>query len=110
MGLLFSQYFNRHNDEMRFGIMLRHLDQPGGGVRGYTENLLREFFAMDREHEFVLLYQNPNLVGTYGHHDNVQEIAVPVHSKFLWDQITVPRIEKKLKLEKARRTSKIALR
>jgi glycosyltransferase involved in cell wall biosynthesis len=79
---------------MKLGIMLRHLDQHGGGVRGYTEHLLREFFAIGRTHEFVLMYQNPDLLGTYGHLENVTEVAVPMRSKFLWDQVAVPRIEK----------------
>jgi glycosyltransferase involved in cell wall biosynthesis len=84
---------------MKLGIMLRHLDQHGGGVRGYTEHLLRELFAIGDKHEFVLMYQNPKLVGTYGHIENVQEVAVAARSKFLWDQIAVPRIGKEFGLD-----------
>jgi len=84
---------------MKLGIMLRHLDQHGGGVRGYTEHLLRELFAIGDKHEFVLMYQNPALVGTFSHVENVREVAVATRSKFLWDQFAVPKIGKEFELD-----------
>ena len=50
---------------MRIGVMLRHYDQHGGGVKVYTQRLLRALFDLGSDHEFVLLYRNPSLVGTY---------------------------------------------
>ncbi len=43
---------------MRIAIMLRHIDQHGGGVLVYTRNLLRELLALDTSHEFVFMYQD----------------------------------------------------
>jgi len=44
---------DRRRDEI--GIMLRHYDQHGGGVKVYTENLLRNLLPMASKHEIVLL-------------------------------------------------------
>ena len=50
---------------MRIGIMLRHYDQHGGGVRVYTQRLLSALLQLRSGHEFVFFYRNPALVGTY---------------------------------------------
>ena len=36
--------------------MLRHLGQHGGGMPGYTRNLMRELLTLDSPHEFILMY------------------------------------------------------
>jgi glycosyltransferase involved in cell wall biosynthesis len=70
--------------------MLRHYDQHGGGVKVYTQRLLRALLDLRSEHEFVLLYRNPALVGTYGSEHGVEEVALPARSVFGWDQLAVP--------------------
>ena len=84
---------------MKIGIMLRHFDQHNGGVKNYTNYLLNELFALDSSHEFVLIYRNPKHLGTYKNFKNVREIAVNIPSRLLWDQIAVPYIQKKEKLD-----------
>ena len=42
---------------MRIGIMLRHYDQHGGGVRVYTHRILRAMLDLKTAHEFVFLVQ-----------------------------------------------------
>ena len=74
---------------MKIGIMLRHYDQHGGGVKVYTENLLRNLLPMASNHEIVLLYRDPRLVGTHNGMEHVREVAVPSPSIFLWDQVAV---------------------
>jgi glycosyltransferase involved in cell wall biosynthesis len=76
---------------MRIGIMLRHYDQHGGGVRVYTHQMLRALLALNSPHEFVFLYKNPQLVGTYGNDARVTEVALPGQNIFWWDQVAVPR-------------------
>ena len=76
---------------MRIGVMLRHYDQHGGGVRVYTRELLREMLQRNSEHEFVLYYANPALLGTHGGIANVREISLPGRSVFWWDQVSLPR-------------------
>ena len=73
---------------MKIGIMLRHYNQHGGGVKVYTTGLLEELLLKDRSNEYVLLYNDANLVGTYPY-PNVKEVALSVPSKFLWDQWAV---------------------
>lgn len=84
---------------MRIGIMLRHYNQHGGGVWVYTRNLLHNMLALDTPHEFVLLYQDPRLVGTYANGNRVREIAISVPSIALWDQLAVCWAEKTEKLD-----------
>jgi O-antigen biosynthesis alpha-1,2-mannosyltransferase len=84
---------------MRIGVMLRHYDQHGGGVKVYTENLLRRLLPMAQQHEFVLLYRDPRWIGTYAGWDHVREIAIPSPSKLLWDQVAVRWAESREKLD-----------
>ncbi len=84
---------------MRIGIMLRHLGQHGGGVLVYTRNLLRELLVVDSSHEFVLLYQDRRLLGTYADGPRVREVALEVPSAFLWDQWAVRLAEQREKLD-----------
>jgi glycosyltransferase involved in cell wall biosynthesis len=70
--------------------MLRHYDQHGGGVKVYTQRLLRALLDLKSEHEFVFLYRNPALIGTYGSERAVLEVAIPARSVLTWDQIAVP--------------------
>jgi glycosyltransferase involved in cell wall biosynthesis len=70
--------------------MLRHYDQHGGGVRVYTQRLLRAMLDLRSQHEFVLLYRNPALIGTYGGEPGVTEVALPARSVLSWDQLAVP--------------------
>jgi glycosyltransferase involved in cell wall biosynthesis len=44
----------------------------------------------DRVNEYVLLYDDPERLGTYAGFPNVTEVAVRCPSKLLWDQIVVP--------------------
>src|SRR5690242_4590115 len=76
---------------MRIGIMLRHYDQHGGGVRVYTRELLKRLLAESGGHEFVLYFNNPALLGTYSGLPHVREVCVPGRSVFLWDQVNLPR-------------------
>jgi glycosyltransferase involved in cell wall biosynthesis len=79
--------------------MLRHFEQQEGGVKVYTKNVLPKLFALGGAHHFVLIYQNPKLVGTYASYPNVEEVAVQVPGTVLWDQIAVPWIVRKMRLD-----------
>lgn len=76
---------------MRIGVMLRHYDQHMGGVRVYTRRLLSGLLALRTGHEFVFLYRNPALVGTYAADPQVREFALPSRTFLGWDQIAVPK-------------------
>ena len=76
---------------MRIGIMLRHYDQHGGGVRVYTRALLQQLFAQPDGHEYVLYFNNPALLGTYAGLPHVREVSIPGKSVLWWDQVSLPR-------------------
>jgi glycosyltransferase involved in cell wall biosynthesis len=79
--------------------MLRHYDQHGGGVRVYTRALLRELIEHHPEHEYILLFNNPALTGSFGCRPNVREVVVPGKSVPLWDQVGVPRAVRRLGID-----------
>jgi glycosyltransferase involved in cell wall biosynthesis len=75
---------------MRIGVMLRHYDQHGGGVRVYTRALLDYLIRQPGGHEFVLFFRDPALLGTY-RVPHVEEVCVDGGSVLSWDQIGLPR-------------------
>jgi len=75
---------------MRIGVMLRHYEQHEGGVKHYTKMLLPLLFSLGSKHQFVLIYQNPKLRGTYARYPNVEELVAQMPGTFLWDQFAVP--------------------
>jgi glycosyltransferase involved in cell wall biosynthesis len=79
--------------------MLRHYDQHGGGVKVYTQRLLRALLDLRTEHEFVFLYRNPALIGTYGGEQAVEEVATPARSVLTWDQIAVPQAVRRRRID-----------
>jgi glycosyltransferase involved in cell wall biosynthesis len=80
---------------LRIGIMLRHLDQHNGGVVVYTNELLDAMLAAESIHEYVFLYQNPALVGTYAGNPRITEVVLASRSRLWWDQIAVPKAVRK---------------
>ncbi len=72
---------------MRIGIMLRHVDQHGGGVMVYTRNLLSKLFELAPNHEFVLLYQRRTATECFARCPNVRQCCSPIPTRLLWDQI-----------------------
>lgn len=75
---------------MRIGVMLRHYDQHGGGVRVYTRKLLQALLDLHTGHEFILFYRNPASLGIHAADPQVEEVALSAPSVLLWDQVAVP--------------------
>lgn len=84
---------------MRIGVMLRHYDQHGGGVRVYTQRLLQALLELRTGHQFVFLYRNPALIGTYASWPEVEEVALAARSVLTWDQIAVPSAARRLGID-----------
>jgi len=84
---------------MKIGIMLRHYEQHEGGVKIYTQNLIPRLLSKDTANQYLLIYKNPALVGTYAGYPNVTEIALSTPTRLLWDQVGIPRIAKTHKLD-----------
>jgi glycosyltransferase involved in cell wall biosynthesis len=84
---------------MRIGVMLRHFEQKEGGVKVYTKSVLPRLFSLGAAHQFVLIYQNPALIGTYGDFPNVEEMSLNLPGSVLWDQVGVPGAAAQRKLD-----------
>ena len=84
---------------MKIGIMLRHYEQQEGGVKVYTKKLLPLLFSLGSRHQYVLIYQNPKLVGTYAQYPNVEEVVASMPGTVPWDQIAVPWIARKKRVD-----------
>ncbi|HSH75778.1 MAG TPA: glycosyltransferase family 1 protein [Longimicrobiales bacterium] len=70
-------------------MMLRAIDEKGG-IGVYANNIVAELLAIDDRNEYVLLYRNPDNLGRFAHHPNVEELVVRAPNKALWDQLAVP--------------------
>lgn len=49
---------------MKIGVMLRHLNEKGGIVV-YTKNVLENLLEIDKENEYIFIYNSPLLVDSY---------------------------------------------
>ena len=78
--------------------MLRHINELGGIVV-YTKNLIENLLEIDKENEYVFLYNTCSLIGTYSKYKNVEEIVIDISNKLLWDQIGVPKVVKSEKID-----------
>jgi len=83
---------------MKIGIMLRHMNELGGIVV-YTKNIIDNLLEIDNKNEYVLLYNNPSLLGTYSKYKNIKEVVISFRNKLLWDQIGVPGVVKSEKID-----------
>ena len=76
---------------MRIGIMLRaHEEQGGVGV--YARNVTRHLLGLGQEHEFFLYFSNRSSLRAYREFSNAHGRFVPLRGKFLWDQVLIPRM------------------
>jgi len=84
---------------MRIGVMLRHYEQHEGGVKLYTKKILPLLFDIGSQHQYVLMYQNRKLLGTYSNYRNVEEVVSTMPGTVLWDQVAVPLLARKKRVD-----------
>jgi hypothetical protein len=77
---------------MRIGVMLRHFKQQPGGIGTYTNNLLDHLVKLDAVNQYIFIYNDENLVGSYSEYPNVEEVAIGSLTKLTWDQIAIPSV------------------
>lgn len=83
---------------MKIAIMFRAVEEiDGPGIA--SRNLIDKLIELDRENEYLILYMKPEFVGRYKQYRNVREILVNSKRKIIYDQIHVPRICKKEKVD-----------
>ena len=84
---------------MKIAIMLRHYEQQEGGVKVYTKRILPLLFTMGAQHDYLLMYQNAKLLGTYARYPNVQEVALGMPGTVPWDQLAAPWLARRHKVD-----------
>ena len=92
---------------MRIGITLQSLNLRWGGIRVYSDEVVRHLLQIDRANEYFLLYpafgSAPQYFGQYrDKYPNVTEVDTgygKMRSGLFWDHVVVPRVAKRLKLD-----------
>lgn len=84
---------------MRIGLMLRHQGRQPGGTGTYTNMMVRHMLALDGRNDYVLLYDDASQLASYPRNANVRELVIPSHSRLVWDQIIVPWIARRERLD-----------
>jgi glycosyltransferase involved in cell wall biosynthesis len=76
---------------MRIGIMLRAYEEKGG-IGVYARHVTRHLLEQGKQHEFFLYFSNPGSLGAYEGFPNAHPRLVPPRNKFVWDQVLMPRM------------------
>ena len=74
---------------MRIGVMLRALVERGG-IRLYTMNILKNLLKIDKNNQYILFYQGKKRKTSFSGYPNVEEQWINVPYKILWDQVFIP--------------------
>ena len=83
---------------MKIGIMARTIDEKQG-TGMYALNLLDNLLRIDQKNEYVLFFRNSNYLNRYDEYSNVKTELVKITHKLLWDQIAIPMMIKKHRLD-----------
>jgi glycosyltransferase involved in cell wall biosynthesis len=78
--------------------MLRNLTERGGIVV-YAKNVLRSILEIDSSNEYVFMYRHNQNMGEFADFCNVTERVIHAPNKLLWDQVAVPRLAKRERLD-----------
>jgi glycosyltransferase involved in cell wall biosynthesis len=79
---------------MKIGIMLRSLNDVGGPGE-YTRSVLGALLRLDRINEYYLFLPDAALAGRYREFPNAHPVVLSTRSKFLFDQVSIPRAVRK---------------
>jgi len=74
---------------MRIGVMLRALVEKGG-ISVYTMNILKSLLRIDKNNQYILFYQGKKRKTSFSGYPNVEEQWINVPYKILWDQVFIP--------------------
>ena len=80
------------------GVMGRVLDQRDG-LGFYCVNLLLNMVALDRNSRYVIFLGSSQHIDLFRGFSNVEVHVLPGRRKLWWDQVSVPRAAKRLKVD-----------
>jgi hypothetical protein len=78
---------------VKIAVMMRVIDQDAG-LGFFTDNLLRTLLRIDQANCYLFFYKKPKHFSRFANLANVKELLLPSRHKLLWDQFTVPLIER----------------
>jgi len=83
---------------MRIGVMLRDVARKGG-VSIYTVNILKHLLRIDKDNQYILFYQGKRRKTSFSGYSNVEERWINVPYKILWDQVFIPFLALKARID-----------
>ena len=83
---------------MRIGIMLRCIDEKGG-IGIYARNIVEELLKIDQKNQYVLFYRTQQHLSRFSGFHNVTKRVVKCRNKALWDQVLIPLMVLKEKVD-----------
>lgn len=83
---------------MKIAIMMRAIDQDSG-FHLYVDGLVEALLKLKGDNFYVLLYRTPKYFGKFSSYTNVKELLVKAPHKIIWDQVVVPYIAWKHKVD-----------
>jgi len=83
---------------MKIGICVRTWGERGG-IGSYTRSVVSKIVELDQKNDYLLFYSEQKYAGTFRNHANVRDIVVSSKNKLLWDQISVPLLAQKEKVD-----------
>jgi len=93
-----NKYFKKGN-KIKIAIMMRAIDQDSG-FHLYMDGLIEALLNLEiPEISFLLLYRTPKWLGRFSSYKNVTELHLKAPHKIIWDQIVVPYISWKHKVD-----------
>ena len=78
--------------------MVRTIDEKQG-IGMYVLNLLDNLFKIDQKNEYVLFFRKTKYLNRYDKYPKVKTELVKIPNKFLWDQLAIPIVIKKYRLD-----------
>ena len=92
---------------VRIGITLQSLNLRWGGIRVYSEEVVKHLLQIDRHNEYFLFYPGfgtaPDYLGQYlGRYANVTEVDTSfskTRSGLFWDHVVVPRVAREHRVD-----------
>jgi len=83
---------------MRIAIMMRPIDQ-NSGFHMYVDGLVEAMLKIAPENHYLLLYRTEKYLGRFAFHKSVTEKLVKAPNKLFWDQIVIPFVAWKEKVD-----------
>jgi glycosyltransferase involved in cell wall biosynthesis len=84
---------------MNIGVMMRDIGNQVDAPGIIILNLMDRIIEQDRYNDYFLFYKNESFIDRYRSYPNVESTLIKSSSKLTWDQLSVPKLARKKKLD-----------